>query len=434
MTDVYCKNSDGEIVYCTATHGSPSCADDAVDAAGCASNGFQPTCTTASTPNLDCSPHSVITQGQESWPYANGTRGAPFVNTDGEFDWTDDTGRYNCLHKYGRLYQDMMSACFGSYTGGHKSALVEATLEDPLQVCIPDSEINGLRTVSEEIRLNEGFRDGTTFKDSDIGAVKSCTSDICTFLPVYSAGAHGNILHALIDPVTGDTGVNGDTYGYGRNWFTESPYWTTCTNPGSYGGNAEAAAAHIECFDDDPPNPSAAAAAAASAALAALFAPPPPPPEPPSPASPSPSPPSPAPSIPTLDPTGASGPVFSFPNPPSPPPPSPNPPPPSPPPPSPTFHRRRASAAELRRELLAMTVAVGTNGTRAGALSSEDEAKLRAAFDGRNWHEHPERALRAAARLRYPQVPWMPAFAQRRIDEGSSQECRDNMRSFHCLE
>ena len=50
------------------------------------------------------------------------------LNPDGsgEWSWADDTGRDNCLHKYGILYQDFVGTCFGSYTGGHEQAAGEA--------------------------------------------------------------------------------------------------------------------------------------------------------------------------------------------------------------------------------------------------------------------------------------------------------------------
>lgn len=73
VNNVYCKNAVGDIVYCEARYGSPTCEGEAT----CA--GFRPTCDT-SRRSLDCANEDNANRGISSF---NGT-------------WTDSNGRGNC--------------------------------------------------------------------------------------------------------------------------------------------------------------------------------------------------------------------------------------------------------------------------------------------------------------------------------------------------
>ena len=73
VIDVYCKNAEGDIVYCESRYGEPTCEGEAT------CTGFRPTCDTARR-NLNCENEDNPNRGIGSF---NGT-------------WTDSTGRGNC--------------------------------------------------------------------------------------------------------------------------------------------------------------------------------------------------------------------------------------------------------------------------------------------------------------------------------------------------
>jgi hypothetical protein len=279
---VYCKNATGAINYCQAQYGAETCEGQAT------CTPFQMTCTDNNR-WLDC------------------TDGSDGDTSHGLSTYVDHTGRNNCLLKYGLMYEDFVGTCMGTYQP--QSSQSNPLTATNIRNCLMDTRENGMRNIRENI--------------GDLGAGVEMVDG---GLPVYNGGFRGNLNSFFYDSDTGGTGLTKINYGFGTNFYSTSPYWTTC--------NRESSTSTRKVFCSDDPTFVASASVQTAGAEASVsfdldldIDPPSPPPEPPSPPKPSPPPPSPYPSLPAVE---ASAP-FTFPSPP-----------PSPPtPPPPTFIRRR---------------------------------------------------------------------------------------------
>jgi hypothetical protein len=268
---VYCKNAAGDIVYCAAQYGTPTCEGEVT------CTGFTMTCTDNNR-WLDC------------------TDGSDGITSHGLGTYVDHTGRNNCLLKYGLMYEDFVDTCMGTYQpqSGQGNPLTATNMRP----CIFDTRENGMRNMRENIGDLTG---GATFID---GA-----------LPVYSGGYRGNLNSYFYDSNTGNTGLTKTNYGYGLNFFSSSPYWTTCNREDS------SSTRKIYC-SDDPTSASASTLAAAGASFERAVDFPEPPPEPPAVPPLPPSPPPPLPPPPQLPQVAATPAVATFTFPPAAPPPT----------------------------------------------------------------------------------------------------------------
>tara|TARA_Y100000389_G_C17469320_1_gene528788 strand:+ start:2583 stop:4205 length:1623 start_codon:yes stop_codon:yes gene_type:complete len=280
VNHVYCKNADGDIVYCQAQFGTPNCEGEAT------CERFTPTCDGAGR-ILDCSDDVGTNNGVGSF---NGV-------------YTDSNGKPNCLQKYGLLYEDFVGTCMGNHQVLAGEGDGNPLTAIRIRPCNLDSQVDGVRNLRENL----------------VGLSPGTTELIDTDIPVYRDGYRGNIQPLFYDDITGGTGLTKLNYGFGTNFYSQVPYWQKC--------DKETIINFYQQCEDDPDTPSAATLAAAGAVFDLAVDFPSPPPDPPNPPPEPPLPPPPIPGIPLQD---ASAP-FSFPYPP-----------PSPPgPPPPTFIRRR---------------------------------------------------------------------------------------------
>ena len=269
VDQVYCKNAAGDIVYCASQYGTPTCEGEAT----CA--GFRPTCDT-SLRHFDC------TNNGDGIGSFNG-------------DFTDSNGKANCLQKYGLLYEDFVGTCMANFHPlvGHNDPLTGTQLRP----CNLDSNVNGFRAVRENL----------------VDMTDSSEEFVDATIAVYRDGYRNNHNAFWYDDLTGGTGLTKQNYGWGENFYSTSPYWTTCNKETTTARN-------IQCAQD--PNFVASAAAAAGASLEFAVEFPEPPPEPPAPPPLPPSPPPPLPPPPQLPQVAATPATATFTFPPAAPPPT----------------------------------------------------------------------------------------------------------------
>ena len=100
-----------------------------------------------------------------------------------------------------------MGTCMGNYhiLNGHSNPATATTLRP----CNFDSNIDGWRAIRENlVALSPG-----TDELIDVN------------VPAYSDGYRGNIHSTFYTQSTGSTGLTKLNYGYGTNFYSQSPYW-----------------------------------------------------------------------------------------------------------------------------------------------------------------------------------------------------------------
>ncbi|MGZ0213992.1 MAG: lectin-like protein, partial [Actinomycetales bacterium] len=392
VSDMYCKNLDGDIVYCNGIYGEPNCGADAWQG-GC--EGFTPECSYSFTGD-------VVTSGTLNYLHCgdNGLVGTNGLNpallppdpVTGEprNTYVDEHGRPNCrappdsnldpspspdpvpspdhggtttttrppsvaVHKYGLLYEDFVKTAMGTFRHGDSGS--ESTFTR-MRACYLDTRIDPYRGLYENaINAADQNNAGILLECSLCAAGDANCQTLCrhgivqtNFLPAYSEGFRSNINSRFID-AAGNTGIARDVWGLGTNLYTTLPYWTAVNQMAN---NRKETWPSCSMDPDYSTERAIAAGLPATAVFPDAFdSPPSPPSEPPSPPpnldpSPPRPPPSPAP-IPPPSPLfpappavqGNVGFVFS---------------PSAPPPPPPTFMRRLLRAVVGRN----VSVRVGT--------------------------------------------------------------------------